>query len=122
MTALQDQEKVEGVDCGPLLATLGGSVALLHELIDIFTGECPGYLAAIAGAIRAGDGPRLHLAAHGLCGTAANFRHRPACRSARELEDMGRRGDLTGAAEAFAALTEAVGRLGRCLLEVKSAS
>jgi HPt (histidine-containing phosphotransfer) domain-containing protein len=111
-----------GLDRNAIFALVGGNVALLHEIIDIFIAERPAAVAEIDSAIAAGDAARLRLAAHALHGTAGNFRHRPACAAARALEQMGRARDLQGAREAFAVLTDAVSRLERSLLELKSAT
>jgi HPt (histidine-containing phosphotransfer) domain-containing protein len=97
-------------------------LALLHEIIDIFLAEQGGALAEIESAIQAGNSNQLRLAAHALHGTAGNFRYRPACAAAGALEQMGRAGDLTGAAEAFAVLTGAVADLAGGLIELKAAT
>ena len=92
-----------------------GSLPLLLELADLFRDEQAPLFADLAAAVEAGDATRLRLAAHALHGTAAHFGHRPTCAAARTLALMGRSGNLMGAREAFAALTEAVGRLEQAL-------
>jgi HPt (histidine-containing phosphotransfer) domain-containing protein len=110
----------EALDRQALLALVGGNVPLLRELIDVFVAECLATLAEIAAAIQADDASRLRLAAHTLHGTAGTFGHRATCTLARALELRGGSGDLDGAEETFAALTQAVASLERGLLELKS--
>jgi CheY-like chemotaxis protein len=93
------------------LARVGDDRALLKELIGLFLGECPRWLAAIREAIRQGDAGELRRAAHSIKGTVGTFGARAAFEAAQRLEAMGRDGNLAGAAEAADALEEAVRRL-----------
>jgi CheY-like chemotaxis protein/HPt (histidine-containing phosphotransfer) domain-containing protein len=105
----------EVLDRAELLDRVDGDREFLAELVQMFAEDCPGWLAAIRDSIDRGDARGLKLAAHTLRGAAANFSARAAADAAGALEGMGRAGDLTGAAAAYAILEDAVRRLGRAL-------
>jgi CheY-like chemotaxis protein/HPt (histidine-containing phosphotransfer) domain-containing protein len=101
----------EGFDWKEALAAVAGDRQLLAELAELFLGECPGWMREIETAISAGDPVRLRSAAHTLKGGLGPFAAHAAFDAAFRLETMGRKGDLTGAAEALAVLTGEVVRL-----------
>jgi len=61
------------------------------------------------------DAVRLRRAAHSLKGSAANFSAPAAVEAAWKLEEMGRQGNLQGAAESLPELEQEVHRLRRAL-------
>jgi PAS domain S-box-containing protein len=99
------------LDRAAALAHTGGDPALLGELAAIFRGDCPRLLAALHGALAAGNAEGLRVAAHTLKGSLACLGAVPAARQAQQLEGLARRGDLAAAAAALAAVEEALDRV-----------
>lgn len=86
------------VDAASLRARLGGNVALLGALLEVFRKQRPLQLAALRTALSQGDADGVYAAAHRLVGTLGCFSATGATRVARELESSARAGDLAGAA------------------------
>ena len=82
------------LDAASALRHLGGDRALLAELAAAFRNESRGLMAQLREAIVAQDAARLRRAAHTLKGAAGVFGPNPACETARQLEALGRAGDL----------------------------
>jgi CheY-like chemotaxis protein len=112
----------EGVDREALLERVGHSGAFLRGLSGLFREESARLLAEIRAAVAAGDGARLQAAAHALKGAVSNFGAARAVGAARRLEQLGRAGDLRGAAAALGPLEEALQKvepaLDRLLVEL----
>lgn len=81
------------------LARVGDDEELLAELVKIFLDDYPNSLSAIDEAVRRQDPPQLEKAAHTLKGAVANFGADAVVKEAYELEQQGRRGDLSQASE-----------------------
>jgi CheY-like chemotaxis protein len=69
---------VEGTGAGVLdrravLATCGGDAAILEKISQAFRTALPDQLEAVRAALRDGDTPRLHEAAHKICGMVGAF-------------------------------------------------
>lgn len=105
-TALPEDASDAGpvVDEEELLLTVDGDRAMVTELAAMFLGECPERLHRIASAIAASDARALEQSAHALKGVLGTLFARPAAAAARDLELIGRRGDLRGAREALEVL------------------
>ncbi|MBI3248280.1 MAG: response regulator [Deltaproteobacteria bacterium] len=99
------------VDEEEVLDLLGGDRALLAELAGLFLEEYPKMLSAIQTGVATNDTQAVHHAAHTLKGAVGNFSAKTVVEAARVLEDMGRRGDLSNAATAVAALEQELARL-----------
>lgn len=87
-----------------LLTAYDQDMTLVLELVDLFTEDCPARVAAIAKAIAAGDARALQAAAHSIKGALAALNLEPLVQIARDLEAVGRSGDLTSADPLFARL------------------
>jgi len=92
----------EPEDGGPLDASLvlervGGDRRALRALVRMFLADSPRQLAAVRGAVRAGDAPALQAAAHALKGSVSNFAAPAATAAALKLQQMGEQGELAGA-------------------------
>jgi HPt (histidine-containing phosphotransfer) domain-containing protein len=87
----------------------------IGELIDTFLEESPGIMAQMNQALEDGDAAAFRRAAHSLKSNSASFGARPLESLARDLEYMGRDGQLDAAAtkmpELEAAYEEAAGAL-----------
>ncbi len=105
----------EAMDRAEALERAGGDEELLQELAELFLAESPKWLAQVRDAIAGGDAPGLQRAAHTLKGAVGTFGARAAFRAALQLETIGRAGAVTGAAEAYGALEEAIVQLERAL-------
>jgi len=108
-------EADDGLDRAGALARVGGDEGLLQELATLFLRESPGWLQEASAALAAGDAVKLQRTAHTLKGAVGIFGARAAQEAALKLEQVGRGGNLAGAAAAYRALEEAVLQL-RALL------
>ena len=97
-------EKMSSWDAGRVLAKLDGNEKLFHELLEIFREESPKNLANLREAISQGDSETVTNIAHSLKGELGYFGISGVCERARELEEMGRRHDLEGAARVSLAM------------------
>jgi CheY-like chemotaxis protein len=103
------------LDRGALLARFGGREEWLRQIVATFEGESARLLAEMRTALAADDAARLRRAAHTLKGTLGIFGDVTATRRAQELALQGQAGDLAHAAQAHAALAEAVAALQQAL-------
>jgi HPt (histidine-containing phosphotransfer) domain-containing protein len=78
------------------LENRGGSI---DWLIDLFIEEMPNYLADLQKAISAGDGQALYLAAHKFKGSSSNLGAVGVIAVCKQLEQLGRAGNLEQAAQ-----------------------
>lgn len=108
-----------GLDRARLLEGVGGDARLMRQLIRIFLDDSAAMLHSIRAAIDAADAEALRQAAHALKGAVANFSRQGTCEVALALEEMGRRGELADADEAFVALEKQLFRLARALMALQ---
>jgi histidine phosphotransfer protein HptB len=86
----------------------------INDLIDAFLDESPGMLAGIESARASGDVESFRRNAHSLKSNAATFGANELAALAKELETMGREGNLEigtrleALKESFAAVTESL--------------
>ena len=80
------------------LNRMGNNDQLLHELIALFLREYPAAMQSIAKAVKDQDGEALANAAHTLKGSVGYFCADEVTDVVRQLECLGREGNLTGAA------------------------
>lgn len=99
------------LDLALALSRVGGDVALLREIAQIFLEQYPQILSDIRRAIASGDGPALERAAHFLKGGVANFGAKRAADAAFLLENIGRDGRWENSARALADLEAALEKL-----------
>lgn len=100
-----------------LLARVGGDPKLLRSVTRTFLGDYPAKLRKIEQAIARKNAPALASAAHAMKGAVAIFGAVDAVESARDLQQMGREGNLARAPAAFRKLDEALARLNAKLRE-----
>src|SRR5439155_17244644 len=60
-------------DQATALRRVGGDVQLLKDLVQVFLEGCPNLMAQIRRAVTERDAAKIHLNAHTLKGSAANF-------------------------------------------------
>ncbi len=114
-TPLTTHQSAPAFDSAAALKQVGGDRALLAELAAAFHAESQSLLTQLREAIATRDPAKLRRAAHTLKGAAGVFGAQSAYDSARQLEDLGRSADFSGANEIFASLETAVGQLNRAL-------
>ncbi|MEW5939877.1 MAG: response regulator [Chloroflexota bacterium] len=95
------QEAVSSSSALPLnletaLFRFGGDRDFMLEMCRDYKDHLPARLAEIQEAARTGDANRLTRAAHNLKGISLNFNAETLARLALQLEEAGRREDLTG--------------------------
>ncbi len=90
------------LDPATLLAACGNEAGL-RELCQDFQAYAPARLAEVSDALRARDAPRLHEAAHRLCGLLSVF-STAAGKVASDLEDHAAHGQLDEARPIMARL------------------
>jgi len=110
-TAPLEQGCLDALDVGSFRDRTGDDESLMCELVELFLADYPRQLEDIRQATRAGNATELGRAAHALKGAVANFSAEPAVRTAARLENMGRTGDVSGAAECCEELANELGRL-----------
>ena len=100
---------------------LGGDPAALENFIGLYMDESAQLLGQIGSALEAGDGEGVRRAAHTLKSSSGLFAAELAVAAAFRMENLGRDGDLAGAAEAWPRLQEEVDRL-QAALRARSAA
>jgi PAS domain S-box-containing protein len=93
------------------LGYTGGDRALLQEIIDVFRKDYPLSLRRLDRAVARHDAEALRMTAHALKGSIATVGSPAGRQTAFELEQMGRSGQLSGAAEATARLRDQLKQL-----------
>ena len=94
------------IDEAAVLAGMDGNRRLLRDLARLFMADYPKQLAEIKAAIQLGDAEQLRRAAHTLKGSVGNFGAKRAIEAARELEMLGKSGDVQSAPAACVALDD----------------
>ena len=105
------QPPAPAFDLEEVLAWVEGDRELLSEMAALFLQECPKLLSNIKTALLHHDATALEHAAHRLKGSVGNFAALGVFEAARQLERMGRQGDLTHASAALATLETELSRL-----------
>jgi signal transduction histidine kinase/DNA-binding response OmpR family regulator/HPt (histidine-containing phosphotransfer) domain-containing protein len=98
------------------LERVQGDEKLFEEVCQIFLEEAPKLLWRLQQAIAAGDAEEVMRAAHSLKGQSSYLSASRTFQVARELEEMGRRQNLSGAGDRLAVLEREMAGL---LLELK---
>ena len=98
-----------GVD--DLLGRIGGDKKLLNRMIRTFLRDTPKRVVALQTALQHEDADKIASLAHALKGSAGIFLAQKAHDLAQELEDLGRKSELGGAAGVYGALKEEIAKL-----------
>lgn len=93
------------------LARIDDDEELFHTLVELFVEQGPKDLADACAALAAQDAAGVARAAHRLKGAVLQFCAPGVLEAARELEELGKAGDLTAATAAYARLEQAFRRL-----------
>jgi CheY-like chemotaxis protein len=115
VAAVSDEPPVcpwdDAMDVEAALAQVDGDRGFLAEMARMYLDESPVLLARIQAAVAAGDPAALVAPAHSLKNWFGNFAARLAYDTVRDLENLGRAGDLATAATTLAKLQGEIGRL-----------
>jgi two-component system sensor histidine kinase/response regulator len=82
---------------GALKESLGDDDEFLAELIETFLQDSPEQLTAIRGAFGSADAEIVRRSAHSLKSNSASFGAMSLSALCKQLEDLGKHGDLVGA-------------------------
>jgi HPt (histidine-containing phosphotransfer) domain-containing protein len=102
---------VSSLDRAKLLASVGGSLPVLRQLIAEFRQDAGPLMDELAGGVQKNDGKAVHRAAHTLKGMVSFFGVAPLADLAMHLEKTGASGDCTQAQEKLAAFRRGLDRL-----------
>ncbi len=91
----------DAFDAEEFMDSIEGDLEFLEEAVATYDEDTPGLIARIGQVVEAGDANALVTPAHAMKGLLGNFCAVTAETSARELETMGRAGQLAGADAAF---------------------
>jgi two-component system, sensor histidine kinase and response regulator len=104
------------VDRERLLDRVGNDRKALAALVRVFLADYPKQLARIRRAVLARDPRALRHAAHALKGAVSNFAAPAATEAALRLQQIGERGEVTGARSASSLLEDELERVRKTLL------
>ena len=104
---------------GELQAAMG---EFLGELIDTFCVETPEIIGELQNALTQGDAETFRRAAHSIKSSSANFGADAFSALARELEMLGREGNLAQAGDKVARLVADYAQVERTLRELQHAA
>jgi CheY-like chemotaxis protein/nitrogen-specific signal transduction histidine kinase/HPt (histidine-containing phosphotransfer) domain-containing protein len=110
------------IDYESLLERCGGNGELMTRMIEMFRERVWGDFEEIRAAVRAADADLLGQLAHRLKGVASTLSAETLSETARELEMLGREGDLVHAEERVETLHRAVARLVEALGQAPAAA
>lgn len=99
------------IDPAAIMDRVSGDTELLKELVELFMGDHITLLSAIGTAVASRDPQALMTAAHTLKSSLGIFSAHAAMTAARQLELMGRNGDMTQAAETLKTLQAEIERM-----------
>jgi hypothetical protein len=103
-----------------MLARLDGDAELALQLCAIFIDECPRMLQRLREALSSGAADEVQRSAHALKGSVSNFIDDGPTATAFELENIGRGGQLDGAASVLDRLEREIAALTACLQDFQS--
>jgi CheY-like chemotaxis protein/HPt (histidine-containing phosphotransfer) domain-containing protein len=107
-----------GAEEAALLERVGGNAKVLRDLARIFLTDTPKRMKVIRGAIQKRNAGTVASTAHSLKGSAGIFGAKEIVEEARNLEMLGRSGNLAGVHEIFAELESKVGVFGTVLKNI----
>ncbi len=112
--------EMPAIDRTSALQKLGGDEELLLEIIGLYLDDCPKVMERLSAALAEGDAEGVWKAAHRLKGSVGSLAAQPALEAARDLETVGRAGDLEEAAAAFERLEHELERLAAALTALRA--
>jgi HPt (histidine-containing phosphotransfer) domain-containing protein len=104
-------KRLQVCDLSDALVRMGRDFNLLKAIVEIFREDSGVILRNLKQAVVGGDAMAVQRAAHGLRGLIANFNAAAAAEPALRLEQIGKSGDLTGAAAVLQQFEQELERL-----------
>lgn len=102
-------------DYQQLVENLGGDLDLFREIAAMFLEDSSRLLAKLSDAVTNRQVDQVHLLAHSLKGSVANFGATAAYEAARQLEQAAKQGKVELFDQHFIQLVQALGQLQDCL-------
>ena len=90
-------DSIDKTALSALLDSIGGDRDFLAELIKTFFQDTPEQFAVLHASLADGSADNFRRAAHSLKSNAASFGAMTLSAQCKQLEDMGKAGDLAGA-------------------------
>jgi CheY-like chemotaxis protein/HPt (histidine-containing phosphotransfer) domain-containing protein len=115
-------ETLDQAALGTLVSSLGGGEEgreAVRELVDTFLEDAATQMASLHGAVERGDADAARRAAHTLKSNGATFGAQPFAHLCRQLENLGREGQLDAAPELLRLADEEWERVGDALLSAR---
>ncbi|MCE9554569.1 MAG: response regulator [Planctomycetes bacterium] len=106
-------------DDASLRQRVENDLELMREMIELYLSGAPQLLAEIQRGVESGDAKAVQMAAHALKGATQNMSGRRAAAAALRLENLGRSGDISTAAEALDGLQRELTQFQNVLTEVE---
>jgi len=110
------------MDWSSAIKQLEGDVELLKEMAGVFLEQSEVLMERIKDALDRGDMLTVERTAHTIKGSVSNFAAKKVFRAAEQLEEIGRKGDVSRAIEAYRILEQEIGRLRPSLVALGSES
>ena len=104
-------DEAPAFDRSAALGRVGGDIAQLRAVIELYFEESPVWLTQIRDGVAKGDAASVRHAAHSLKSAVGIFGSKEACRLAQQLETMGHDQNLAGADEVMLQLERAIDEL-----------
>ena len=114
---MEPKTVIDPVTFSDLKALMGADVV---ELVDTYNGETADLIEQLRRALAAGDAAAFRRLAHSIKSSSASLGALAFSQSARELEMMGRSGDLSSAAPGVESLAAGFMRVKARLEELKN--
>jgi len=111
-------EPIDPTTLSALLDSIGGDREFLAELIETFFQDAPAQFAALHASLADGSTETFRRAAHSLKSNAASFGATTLAALSKQLEDLGKTGDLRSAAELLSEAEAEYARVRSALEEV----
>lgn len=109
---------MEILDKQALKDLVGGNIELTKRLLKLFLENAPVYVKRVRDGINAANHEEVRKGAHALKGMSLNIAARPLSDIAFQLEDMGRKEDLSGAEDVCLQMEKGVSDLGNMIQEM----
>jgi len=117
-TPSEAMKRIPSLNGQELLARVDNDVDLVKELTAIFCEECPRHLANLQTALAEGKAASLRQTGHTLKGMLANLAAPVATDLAAQIENLGKKGQVSSARLVFEALKAEVPRVEKALKDL----
>jgi CheY-like chemotaxis protein/HPt (histidine-containing phosphotransfer) domain-containing protein len=109
--AAEEDRRPSPINMNDIRERLGIETDVVLEMLDILMEDAPAHIDRIREALAKGDADALTSSAHRLKGAAGNLGAEPLYHVARDLEALGRQGNLPEAEKRYPVLREEIARI-----------